>query len=240
MRRRIIAVCLSSVLMGTLAPPASAFFGLGRIVLDPSNLAQNISTATNTVRQINNQVRQLQNEAQMILNQVEDLRNLDFNSIDELTRILEEIDALMRQSEEITYEVGESERRYQETYPESYEDLTNDEIVVHALDQWRLSRTTFGHSIQVQSGIVTAIGDARGTMRELVTRSQDATGNLSVAQAGNQLVALGVEQQMQMQQLMAAHYRMMATEQARQNAIEEQGRVLHNRFRGDGSAYSRN
>jgi len=45
---------------------------------------------------------------------------------------------------------------------------------------------------------------------------------------------------MQTQQLMAAHYRMMATEQARRNAIEEQGRVLHDRFRGDGSAYSRN
>jgi P-type conjugative transfer protein TrbJ len=135
MRRRVTAAILASIMMGTYAPPASAFFGLGRIVLDPSNLAQNISTATNTVRQINNQVRQLQNEARMILNQVEDLRSLDFNSIEELTRILEQIDALMRQSEEISYEVGESSRRYQETYPESYEDLTTDEIVVHALAQ---------------------------------------------------------------------------------------------------------
>jgi P-type conjugative transfer protein TrbJ len=136
--------------------------------------------------------------------------------------------------------VGESERRYEETFPESYEALTNEEIVVHALDQWRISRTAFGHSIQVQSGIVTAISDARGTLTNLVEQSQAATGNLSVSQAGNQLAALGVEQQMQMQQLMAAHYRMIATEQARKNAIEEQGRVLHNRFRGDGSAYSRN
>ena len=240
MRRRIIAACLSVTMAASLAPPASAFFGLGNIVLDPSNLAQNISTATNTVRQINNQISQLQNEAEMILNQVENLRNLDFNSIEELTRILEDIDALMRQSEEITYEVGESERRYEETFPESYEALTNEEIVVHALDQWRISRTAFGHSIQVQSGIVTAISDARGTLTNLVEQSQAATGNLSVSQAGNQLAALGVEQQMQMQQLMAAHYRMIATEQARKNAIEEQGRVLHNRFRGDGSAYSRN
>lgn len=240
MRRRIIATCLASILMATTAPPASAFFGLGRIVLDPSNLAQNISTATNTVRQINNQIVQLQNEAQMILNQVENLQNLDFNSIETLTRILDEIDALMRESEDITYEVGESARKYQDAYPESYEELTNEQIVVHALDQWKMSRTAFGQSIQVQSGIVTAITETRGTLRSLVEESQASTGNLAVTQAGNQLMALGVEQQMQMQQLMAAHYRMIATEQARRNALEEQGRVLHERFKGDGNAYSGN
>lgn len=240
MRRRMIAICLASLLIATQASPAHAFFGLGNIVLDPSNLAQNISTATNTVRQINNQVRQLQNEAQMIINQVEDLTELDFNAIEDLLGILERIDALMRESEEISYEVEESERRYQETFPESYEALTNDELVQHALDQWSLSRETFGHSVKVQSGIVTAVTDARVTLSELVSESQSATGNLAVQQAGNQLTALTVEQLMQMQQLMAAHYRMMATEQARRNAIEEQARTRHNRFRGDGAAYSRN
>ncbi|MEO0883026.1 MAG: P-type conjugative transfer protein TrbJ [Pseudomonadota bacterium] len=240
MRRRIVSTCLAAILMTSQVQPAHAFFGLGRIVLDPSNLAQNISTATNTVRQINNQIRQLQNEAQMILNQVEDLRQLDFNSIEELLSILDRIDDLMRESEEISYEVAESERRYQETYPDSYEELTNDEIVTHAIDQWRVSRETFAHSIRVQSGIVTAVTDSRTTLGRLVAESQAATGNLAVNQAGNQLMALSIEQQMQMQQLMASHYRMMVTEQARRNAIEEQSRVLHERFRGDRSAYARN
>ena len=239
MRRRIITLCLTLIMTGIFSPQASAFFGLGNIVLDPSNLAQNISTATNTVRQINNQVRQLQNEAQMIIHQVEELKSLDFNSIETLTRILEEIDALMRQSEDISYEIEASKRLYEKNFPDSYEALSNEDIVAHALDQWHLSRSAFGHAIEVQSGIVTAISDTRGTLSTLVTQSQAATGNLAVNQAGNQLVALSVEQQMQTQQLMAAHYRMMATEQARRHAIEEQGRVLHSRFRGDGSAYSR-
>jgi P-type conjugative transfer protein TrbJ len=238
MRRRIIAACLATLL--TTGQSAHAFFGLGNIVLDPSNLAQNVATATNTVRQINNQIEQLQNEAQMILNQVEDLKQLDFNTVDNLLAILERIDELMTESEEISYEVAESERRYQETFPESYEDLTNEGIVEHAIEQWQLSQKTFGHAIKVQSGIVSAISEARTTMGSLVAESQAATGNLAVNQAGNQLMALSIEQQMQMQQLMAAHYRMMATEQARRHAIEEQSRVLHDRFRGDRSAYSRN
>lgn len=240
MRRRIRALIVSLSALSFAVSPAHAFFGLGNIVLDPANLAENITTAANTIDQINNQIEQLQNEARMILNQVENLKRLDFNTIDDLTRILESIDALMRQSDEISYEVGESERRYEEAFPESYEALTNEEIVTEALSQWQLSRTTYGHSIQVQSGIVTAVSDARGSLIRLVDESQSATGNLAVTQAGNQLVALSVEQQMQMQQLMAAHYRMLATEQARQLAIEEQARIRHQRFRGDGSAYSRN
>lgn len=240
MRRRIRSLIASVAALSLVATPAHAFFGLGNIVLDPANLAENITTAANTIDQINNQIEQLQNEARMILNQVENLRALDFNSIHDLTRILERIDALMRQSDEISYEVGVSERRYEEVFPESYETLTNEEIVTEALSQWQMSRTTYGHSIQVQSGIVTAVSDARGTLRRLVDESQEATGNLAVTQAGNQLIALSVEQQMQMQQLMAAHYRMLATEQARQLAIEEQARIRHQRFRGDGTAYSRN
>jgi len=43
-----------------------------------------------------------------------------------------------------------------------------------------------------------------------------------------------------MQQLMAAQYRMVALEESRRAAIEEQARIRHKRFRGDGVAYRRN
>lgn len=175
----------------------------------------------------------------MLINQAEDLANLDVNSVGHLKDILERLDRLMREADEITYEVETSSEMYEEKYPESYEELTNDAIVEHALDQWQLSRNAFGRSIRVQSGIVTSIADARETLATLVDQSQSATGNLAVTQAGNQLMALSVEQQMQMQQMMAAHYRMIAMEEARRIAVEEQSRVLHDRFSGDGAVYTR-
>ena len=240
MRRRMIAILLGSVssFVG-LTPPANALLGVGDVVIDPTNLVQNILTATNTLEQINNQIQQLQHEAQMLVNQAEDLKRLDYASIEHLKRVLERIDTLMREAGEVTYEVEESERQYEEAFPDSYEDLSNEEIVVEAADQWRISRDAFRASIQVQSGIVTSIADSRETLTDLVGESQAATGNLSVAQAGNQLVALSVEQQMQMQQLMAAQYRMVALEESRRAAIEEQARIRHKRFRGDGVAYRR-
>ena len=86
--------------------------------------------------------------------------------------------------------------------------------------------------------MVKVVGE-EGLLRHLHGESQAATGNLSVAQAGNQLVALSVEQQMQMQQLMAAQYRMVALEESRRAATREQARIRHKRFVGDGVAYAR-
>ena len=240
MRRRMIALLLGSVSSLSLAPlPANALLGVGDVVIDPTNLVQNILTATHTLEQINNQIQQLQHEAQMLVNQAEDLQRIDYASIEHLKRLLERIDTLMREAGEVTYEVEKSERQYREAFPDSYEDLSNEEIVAEAADQWRISRDAFRASIQVQSGIVTSIADARETLTDLVGESQAATGNLSVAQAGNQLVALSVEQQMQMQQLMAAQYRMVALEESRRAATREQARIRHKRFVGDGVAYTR-
>ncbi|MEH6487899.1 P-type conjugative transfer protein TrbJ [Hyphomonas oceanitis] len=226
--------------MSLTVPRADALLGVGDVVIDPTNLVQNIVTATNTLEQINNQITQLQHEAQMLVNQAEDLKRLDYASIEDLKRLLERINTLMREADEITYDVGESERRYEEAFPESYKEISNEKITILAKDQWRLSRSGFAGAVQVQSGIVSAIADSKGMLSELVSESQSASGNLSVAQAGNQLIALVVEQQMQMQQLMAAHYRMEAVEASRRAALEEQARVRHERFRGDGAAYTRN
>ena len=240
MRRRVTAVLVGMLGLSLTVPRADALLGVGDVVIDPTNLVQNIVTATNTLEQINNQITQLQHEAQMLVNQAEDLKRLDYGSIEHLKRLLERIDTLMREADEISYEVEESERRYEKAFPESYEDVSNAEITAQAKDQWRLSRGSFAGAVQVQSGIVSAIADSQGTLSELVSESQSASGNLSVAQAGNQLIALSVEQQMQMQQLMAAQYRMEAVEASRRAALEEQARVRHKRFRGDGAAYTRN
>lgn len=161
MRRRIITLCFALLVGLGFARPAHALFGLGDIVLDPSNLAQNVLTAERTLAQINNQIQQLQNEADMLINQAENLKQLDYSSVEQLTHVLQSIEALMRRAEEITYEAEQSERAYKERYPDSYKDLSNTEIVESALDQWTLSRRAFQDSIVVQSGIVTAISAGR-------------------------------------------------------------------------------
>ena len=234
MRRRIISLMLAAGAVSLMpTPPADALLGVGDVVLDPTNLVQNILTATHTLEQLNNQIVQLQHEAQMLVNQAEDLKRLDYASIEHLKRLLERIDTLMRTAGEVSYEIQASERQYAEAFPQTYQDLSNAEILSEAADQVRISRDALRASIQVQSAIVTSIADARETLTDLVDESQAATGNLSVAQAGNQLMALVIEQQMQMQQLMAAYTTLF------RSAITQQARLRHQRFRGDGVAYTR-
>lgn len=239
MRRRIIACLVSGLALTASLQPAEAVFGVGDVVIDPSNLVQNTYTAVRELEQINNQIQQLQNEAQSLINQAENLAALDFSSEEHLKRVLERIETLMRRADDITYEVEQSEREYAERFPDDYEALTRDEIVQTAFVQWEVSRSAFSDAILVQSGIVTSIVESRDTLTGLVDASQGATGNLAATQAGNQLVALSVEQQMQMQQLMAAQYRAEALEAARRAAIDEQAREFHRRFMGERSAYSR-
>tara|TARA_R110002051_G_scaffold61116_2_gene111883 strand:- start:723 stop:1100 length:378 start_codon:yes stop_codon:yes gene_type:complete len=108
----MIALLLGSVSsLGLVASPAHALLGVGDVVIDPTNLVQNILTATHTLEQINNQIQQLQHEAQMLVNQAEDLKRLDYASTQHLKRLLERIDTLMREAGEVTYEVEQSERR---------------------------------------------------------------------------------------------------------------------------------
>src|SRR2546427_6074210 len=55
---KLAALTAACVLAFGIAQPAHALFGVGDIVLDPTNLVQNTLTAVRTLEQINNQIRQ--------------------------------------------------------------------------------------------------------------------------------------------------------------------------------------
>ena len=63
MKKTVLAI--ATALLVTAMPAAQAQW----VVIDPSNLVQNIMTAARALEQINNQIRQLQNEALMLMNQ---------------------------------------------------------------------------------------------------------------------------------------------------------------------------
>lgn len=90
----------------------------------------------------------------------------------------------------------------------------------------------------VQAQVVENVREDAGTLAELVARSQDAAGSLAVGQAANQLLALSIKQQMQLQNLMAAEFREASIERARRAQAEEDGRAATRRFLGSGRAYT--
>lgn len=240
MRRSIIAALLLATAPLTMPPPAHALFGIGDIVIDPSNLAQNVLTATRSLQQINNQIRQLQNEAAMLRNQEDNLTRLDIDIRGDLRQIMTEISSLAHQANAISYQVDETERLFKTHYPREYENWSSTEMAEAAAWQWDTSRAAYQDTLVMQSRIVEAVERDADVLEQLLEASGSATGNLSVAQAGNQLTALAVKQDMQIQQLMAAQYRAEALERARRLQTERESQVRQQRFMsGAITAYAR-
>lgn len=239
MRRGVIASLFLVLSPLALAPPSNAQFFGGGIVYDPTNHTQNLLTAARSLEQIRNQIRQLQNEAQMLRNQAEDLLAVDIDVSAELRRIMDEILRLTEEANAISYEVEETNRVFKTHYPEDYEDWSETEMAETAEFQWQTSRAAYQDTLLMQSRVVQAIKVDTRVVDELVSASQSATGNLAVQQTGNQLTALGIKQDMQLQQLMAAQYRAEALERARRLQIERESKARHSKFMsGAGSAYT--
>jgi len=225
MKRLLLSAALCALPMTSLtAPPAAAQLFGGGIVYDPANHTQNILTAVRSLQQINQQIQQLTHEIEMLENMARDLETLPDSIADDILRRMRRIDELMREAEGIGYGVEEIERDYEVIYPEEYGETPPEHrvLVEEARTRWRQSRTAYRESL-----LVTA-----ESLDRLIGDSQSAIGNLQVLQAGNQIEALQTEQLMQMEAMMASHYRAEALERARQLAEAERGRARTRAFLG--------
>jgi P-type conjugative transfer protein TrbJ len=236
---RIAALAVASALALGIAPPAHALFGIGDIVFDPTNLAQNIMTAANTLEQINNQIRQLQNEALMLMNQAKNLTGMNFSALAQLRAALAATNQLIQQAQGLAFNVSQMESEFARLYPSAYSaSSSGSQMALDAHQRWRNSLEALRTATKVQSQAVQNFASDEQTLTDLVNRSQSAVGALQAMQATNQLLALQSRQTIQAQQLQITQDRATALEQARQVAVQERAREVRRRFQGEGTPYT--
>lgn len=236
-RRHVIAALMGvSILpLSILAPAVSAQV----VVYDPTNYAQNLLQAARALQQINNQIQSLQNEANMLQNMARQLQRLDFSSLSQITGSMQRISTLMNQAQGIAFSLSSTEAALRQQFPLSFDAATtNSTIVQQALAQWQAAMQGYQQAMRVQSQVVENVQSDGDLLAELVTQSQGADGGLQAQQAANQLTALSVKQQLQIQNLMAAQYRADALERARQADALEAARVTSKRFLGSADIYN--
>ncbi|MGB5093390.1 MAG: P-type conjugative transfer protein TrbJ [Parvibaculum sp.] len=210
-------------------------------VFDATNYTQNMLTAARTLEQINNQIQQLQNQATMLQNMAKNLQRLDFSSLGQMQGALNRIDGLMMQAEGLSFDLTQLETQWRQQYPDSYDaSIGVNDMATATRERWQNAMNAFRQSMRVQSQIVENVRADEGLLTDLVNQSQGAAGALQAQQAANQLIALSTKQQMQIQTLMATHYRSQAEDAARKAQSEEAARETTRRFLGSGSAYSGN
>jgi P-type conjugative transfer protein TrbJ len=233
MKKTLLAVAAAAFLAA--APAVHAQW----VVIDPTNLAQNILTAANTLEQINNQIKQLQNQAQSLMNEAKNLTNLDFSALSELKAALSATNQLIQQAQGLAFNVQQMETQFQQLYPESFSaTVSSAQMVLDARRRWTNSLDALKTAAKVQSQAVQNFASDEQTLTDLVNRSQSAAGALQAAQATNQLLALQARQSMQSQQLQITQDRATALEQARQVAVQERAREVRRRFMGSGTPYT--
>jgi P-type conjugative transfer protein TrbJ len=224
----------ASALSLMLVAPASAQL----TVYDPTNYAQNVLQAARSLQQINNQITSLQNQAQSLINQARNLTSLPTNALSGIRQSIDRTRQLIGQAQRIAYNVRDVDRVFDARYPAgSLTGTSSGALVENAETRWKDAVAGFQDSLRTQASIVTNLGDTRAQLDTLVTASQDATGALQAAQAGNQLVALQTRQLADLTALVAAQNRAASIAAARGAADEAQGREQTRRFIAPGNGY---
>lgn len=233
MKKRLLAVAVAA-LIGAV-PVAQAQW----VVIDPTNLAQNILTAAHTLEQINNQIRQLQNEAQSLMNEARNLASLPFNVVNRLRSNLDTTRQLITQARGLAFDIQNMDQQFAQLYPEQYAaSVSGNQMFQDAHQRWQNTLQGLQTAMRMQAQVSQNLNQDEGVLADLVDQSQSATGALQAMQATNQLLALQAKQSIQTQQLQLTQGRAASLELARQAAAVERGREVTRRFIGSGTAYT--
>lgn len=233
MKKRLLAVA-AAALIGAV-PVAQAQW----VVIDPTNLAQNILTAAHTLEQINNQIRQLQNEAQSLMNEALNLASLPFNVVNRLRSNLDTTRQLISQARGLAFDIQNMDQQFAQLYPEQYAaSVSGNQMFQDAHQRWQNTLQGLQTAMRMQAQVSQNLNQDEGVLADLVDQSQSATGALQAMQATNQLLALQAKQSIQTQQLQLTQGRAASLELARQAAAVERGREVTRRFIGSGTAYT--
>lgn len=232
LRALFLLSMLGTVLGG---PPAMAQWA----VFDSANYAQNVLEAARALRQIDNQIQELQNESVMLQNMSRNLTALNSSQLGAMAASLTQISSLMNEAQGIALNVHATDAAFAQSYPQAYPGTASIATLQgDAHQRWQDAMAAFKRTLQVQAQVALNVQADAPTLASLVSASQGAAGNLAVSQATNQLLALSIKQQLQIQSLMAAQDRATALEAARNAESEEEARAAFSDFMGARSAYT--
>jgi MFS family permease len=140
----------------------------------------------------------------------------------DLLRSLAGIQAHLRAGEGIALQLGATEAAYERLFPKQVSAaLASDDVLRNAKMRWEEQHAALRRAALLQGQIADGIEADTYLLGVAMARSRGAAGALEVAQAGNELTALGVKQSLALQGLLAAQYRADTLAKAREIAAEE-------------------
>lgn len=216
--RRTLALSTLGLLFSLQASSASAQW----VVVDPTNLAQNILQVSHALEQINNQIQQIEQQAQMLARSPLQLSPALSQSIEEARSVF---DAASRVSFE-AQAVGENLRAL---YPDTFADFDLEAVLARS-DAWLAeSRLSLERAMAAEAHAAAAVNDTRGAVQAALGASASAEGQTGAVQAGNQLLGVMAAQLAGLQALFAAEGRALQSERMERIAREQRAGEIRRR-----------
>lgn len=199
--------------MGTLllllagAVPASAQW----VVIDPSNLAQNIVSALENTQTVLNQVTQLSHEVESLSLQAQNLQSLPAslaqNLLNQYTSTFSELVGAMQSLNGIAQNVAALSATYNATFPNTalgQGPLSNASIMAQLTTWLAQSRSVYAGAYRTQGAVMASLAADGGNLQTTLAQSGASHGALDAIEAGNQLTGQVAAQLMKLNAQMAA------------------------------------
>jgi P-type conjugative transfer protein TrbJ len=215
----------------------TAVFGVGDIVVDPTNLVQNSLTAIRTLQSNLNEATQIANEVRMLANQVQQLANEALNLVSLPTSLLGDLQGQLRsyttmlsQAQGLSFQVSSLAPQFARLYGTFGQPARTSAGLLQQASQWTQQlRDASAAAMQVQS-VWERLTGQQTQLQTALAASDRASGNLQVTQATNQLLGVLAEQQASLQQILAASSRAEASLIATQAAQDDAARANARHF----------
>jgi P-type conjugative transfer protein TrbJ len=193
--------------------PATAIFGVGDIVFDPTNFVNTLETAVRLLKMVGiaqNQLAMMEANLARLENLIDMLNDPDLEN-------LKKLEAISENAEGLAYVVNTLEASFKTLYP----DFTSP-VDAKAFDemqrQWLTqTRESIRKAMAVQGG-VTDLKDDRQDLESALTKAREADGNLRISQAAAEINGITAKQLLRLQHMMAVSERAKAAQMAEENA----------------------
>lgn len=189
-RKTMVTMATTTVLLITTITPASAISGIGDIVYDPANYAENLRSALQGVQQVTNQIKQIENQFRELENQAKNLIS-DGTNIAGLKVAYQNLLNINNYINNLIKDYTRAQAAWDRTYPNfsNFNKLSALEYAQKVSTAWQKTNQALLSSATTNAIVQKNQGLNRATVNSLLAGSDNASGALAAAQIGHKFAA---------------------------------------------------
>lgn len=199
MRKLIFKLIILSLMSGYT--PNS----VGFVVIDPTNLVQNVTSAVNSGKALLNQAEQLKHQVEMIKDQVKNLKSLKNYQWHDIDNLMKQLNNTAEQGRALSYQVAEIDKQFRRSYTDYASDKRTLPTVTEAHTIWSATTLdTLRHTISESNTLVEEYNHEKDYLNQLKLQANAAVGEKQILQVLSEITAENIHQLQELKRLMVA------------------------------------